>query len=240
MLPHHPQMAGVDVPAGHYADPPSLFPQAEIPSMRMRNLLLAAMFLTFGAGTASATTYDVNFFASNFTGAPAPAPAPNPAIFQGEVHVTFDPTQDYTNETSGITVVGALGLAVDSALAFSYDHTADAFTLGGAASGADTVEFDPATNDFWLFIHDFTAGPLSSDMYQAGYSQTSLGNFIYFTPQVEDNPLHNPNGFAQVSVIATTPLPAGLPLLLTALGALGLVSLARRKPASAGMPVPLS
>jgi len=212
--------------------------------MRVRNLLLGALFLAFGAGTASATTlhFDVSFFGSNFTG--SPGGSPNPAIVHGTFSVNLDPTQDYTDQTSGITA-SSINLAVDSALAFSYNHTTDEFTIGGSANGASIVNFSPATNDFWLFIHHFSALFPNSEMFQLGYAQTADGNNQFFTPQLAGHPLDNPNGFAFVSstgpVVAATPLPAGLPLFLTALAGLGVVVVARKKiVASPGALAPLS
>jgi hypothetical protein len=200
--------------------------------MHIRKFMLAALLLAFGAGSASATTYNVNFFASNFSSAPGIV-APSPAIFQGNFQVSLDTTQDYTNETAGI-VVGSLNLNVGSPLAFNYDSATDVFQIGGSAGGAATVQFNPATDDFWLYIHNFSAGLFSSEMFQAGYAQVALGNNIFSTPQLGGHPLDNPNGFAFVgAVVATTPLPAGLPLFLTALAAIGVVARRRRATAAA-------
>jgi len=207
--------------------------------MRIRNLLLPALFLALGAGTASATTlhYDVSFFGSNFTG--SPGGTANPAVVQGTFSVNLDPTLDYTNQTSGITA-SSINLTVDSALAFSYDHTTDEFTIGGSANGASVVQFSPATNDFWLFIHHFSALFPNSEMFQLGYAQTTLGDNVFFTPQLSGHPLDNPNGYAFVTTtgpVATTPIPAGLPLFLTALGSVGALFVARRR---SGVLAPLS
>jgi len=198
--------------------------------MHIRNLMLAGLVLALGAGTASATTihYDGTFFASNFTG--SPGGSPNPAIVQGTFSVNLDPTLDYNDVTTGITA--SLNLTVDSPLAFSYDHTTDQFTLGGSSHGAAFVQFNPAENDFWLFVHSFTAGTLNSEMFQLGYAQVADGNNQFFTPQVSGHPIDNPNGFAFVTAtgpVATTPIPAGLPLFLTALGAIGLGAVMRKR-----------
>lgn len=196
--------------------------------MRMKSVLLAVALLLLGTGMASAATiqYTVIFEAKNLFSTSVPA-LPNPALVSGAFTVDVDNTQNYTNETSGIDLIN-LNLMVDSQLAFNYNAATDEFTIGGLAHGASTLASVPAENDFWLVIRDFSAGLLSSDMYQFSYAQTVLGDIQFIT-----SPASNPNnGFALVipgAVVATTPIPAGLPLLLTALGGLGFAALRRKR-----------
>jgi hypothetical protein len=195
--------------------------------MRIKSLLPAAAFLLLGTGMASASTiqYTVIFEADNLFSTSVPVPA-NPAMVSGAFTVDLDKTKNYTNETNGIDLFN-LNLVVDSQLAFNYNATTDEFTLGGLAHGAGTVVSAPVENDFSLVIRDFTAGLLNSQMYQFTYAQVALGRILFTT-----SPASNPNGFALVIAgpeVAATPIPAGLPLFLTALGGLGFAALRKKR-----------
>jgi hypothetical protein len=68
-------------------------------------------------------------------------------------------------------------------------------------------------------------------MWQLGFSQSATPGANFFTPTGGAIA----NGFAQVTnngPVATTPVPAGLPLFLTALAGVGLLA-ARKRRASA-------
>jgi len=206
--------------------------------MRMRNLLLSALFLALGAGSASATTiqYHVNFAGGNFTIAPNPSAAVAPLLVSGSFDIDLDIGTSPSEQTSGLhnTTIGAIDFTanpypfvVDSAWAFSYDKVNDILVVGGSEDGAGIIHFGaPTANDFYLQIHNFSG--LNPLMWQLGFSQSASPGSNFFTPTGGDLA----NGFAQVTAlgpVATTPLPAGLPLFLTALGAIGLGAAARKR-----------
>jgi hypothetical protein len=205
--------------------------------MRVRNLLLSALFLALGAGSASATTiqYHVAFGAGNFTVNPNPSAATPPLLVTGSFDIDLDIGTSPSEATSGFhnTTIGAIDFTanpypfvVDSPWAFSYDKTTDILIVGGSDDGAEFIHFGvPTTNDFYLQIHDFsTLNPL---MWQLGFSQSASPGSNFFTPTGGDLA----NGFAQVTAlgpVATTPLPAGLPLFLTAIAGLGVAMVRKR------------
>jgi hypothetical protein len=217
--------------------------------MRMRNLLLPALFLAFGAGGASATTiqYHVAFGAGNFTVDPNPGGVTPPLLVSGSFDIDLDIGTSPTDQTAGIhnTTIGAENFAlgtypfvVDTPWAYSYDKTTDILVVGGSANGAGVIQFDPAENDFYLQIHDFSsANPL---MWQLGFAQIATPGTNFFTPTGGDLA----NGFVQVTalgpVVAAAPLPAGLPLFLTAIAGLGLVFGLRKTIAAPGVLAPLA
>lgn len=211
--------------------------------MRMRNLLLSALFLALGAGSASATTiqYHVAFAGGNFTVDPNPSAAAPPLLVSGSFDIDLDIGTSPSEQTAGLhnTTIGAQGFppnpgdplptypfAVDSPWAFSYDKTTDILVVGGSDEGAEFIHFGaPTANDFYLQIHDFsTLNPL---MWELGFSQSASPGSNFFSPTGGATA----NGFAQVTnlgPVATTPLPAGLPLFLTALVGLGVVAARKR------------
>jgi hypothetical protein len=188
--------------------------------MRIRILLLAILLAALSVEPAAAATFNVTFSATNFTG--QPDGSPNPATVEGSFQVTFDPSQDYVDETAGITV-NALNLTVDSPFAFYYVHDSSSFQIGGLDYGVSGVVL--GHNDFLLTIEHFTAGPLHSEMFYALYSQTALGVRYFITPDSLGHPTDNPNGYARVTA---TPLPGSLPLLLTAVAGLAVARQRRR------------
>jgi hypothetical protein len=195
--------------------------------MRIKSLLPAAAFLLLGTGMASATTiqYTVIFEVDRLV-SEGPSVPPNPDTVFGTFKVNLDKTQNYTNQTNGIDLLN-LNLVFDSPLAFSYNAATDDFTFGGLAHGAGTVVSAPVENDFSLVIGDFTAGLLNSDLKKFTYAQVALGDIKFVTL-----PGANNDGFALVlpgAVVATTPIPAALPLLLTALGGLGYAGFRRKR-----------
>jgi len=213
--------------------------------MRIRNCLFAAMLLGLAAPGASATTiqYHVAFGAGNFTAVPSGAEPP--ILITGAFDVDLDVGASVTTDnTSGVhnTSITAFPTTpsgnpfpfqVDSPWSFIYDAPTDVLIIGGSAHGSGIIQFTPAENDFYLQIHSFsTAAPL---MWQLGFAQSRIPDTNFFNP-AGGAPA---DGFVFVTAlgpVATTPLPAGLPLFLTALGAMGLAAWRRR----AGTRTPLS
>jgi hypothetical protein len=212
--------------------------------MRIRNVLFAAMLIGFSAGGASATTiqYHVTFGAGNFTAAP-PGAEP-PILVTGAFDIDLDVGASVpADNTSGLhnTTISASNtfsgdpfpFQVDSPWSFTYDQVNDILLVGGSSHGASSIQFSPAENDFYLQIHAFsTATPL---MWQLGFAQSRIPDTQFYNP-AGGAPS---DGYVFVTAggpVATTPLPAGLPLFLTALGAIGLVRSRKRS----GMLAPLS
>jgi PEP-CTERM motif len=154
-----------------------------------------------GVGAASAAVVHdlVTFSASNFTVGSGSDPAPVDPV-TGSFTITFDTAVDHTDQTTGITL-DSLNITLGSPLSFSYSTTgtfAGILIVGGLENGASVVQFNPSTDDFWLFINDFATAP---SFKQLGYSQTSVSiNNLFFTP--------DPGGTGSVTV---TPITGGVP-----------------------------
>jgi hypothetical protein len=196
----------------------------------------------------------VAFAGGNFTVDPNPSAAAPPLLVSGSFDIDLDNRTSPSEQTAGLhnTTIGAQGFppnpgdplptypfAVDSPWAFSYDKTTDILVVGGSDDGAESIHFGvPTANDFYLQIHDFSKAPFVDPvdpannkpgalMWQLGFSQSASPGSNFFTPSGGDLA----NGFAQVTAlgpVATTPLPAGLPLFLTALVGLGVVAMRKR------------
>ena len=204
--------------------------------MRCSNILAGAKLALLVPGSsvlaASVTKY-VEFTASGFTSFYAPDgtvtyPAVGDPTVSGAFTVTLDPTLLVKNVTAGI-VLDSLSIALGSALSFSYDPLTGLLNVGGIASNdaagpvlnTQIVQYDPATNDFWFQIDNFLA---TSDFRQFGFAQTAIPSTLFYT--VAEN-----GGSGSVSVrdvVAPVPLPASLPLVVTALG-LGVLAGRRRR-----------
>lgn len=210
--------------------------------MRIGNFLSAAMLLGFGAAGAEAATiqYHVTFGAGNFTADPS-GPEP-PILITGAFDINLDVGASVTTETTSglynnsITALPTFPsgdpfpFQVDSPWSFTYDQPNDILVVGGLAHGASTIQFSPAENDFYLQLHAFsTATPL---MWQLGFAQSRIPDTNFFNPAGGASA----DGYVFVTAIgpvATTPLPAGLLLFLTALGAMGFAGW-RRTASAAG------
>lgn len=137
----------------------------------------------------------------------------------GGFSITFDSASDHTNVTAGISAT-SINLAVGSAWAFIYESTSDTLRIGGLQSGANVVTFSPPTNDFWLFINNFTSG--APTFGQVGYAQVADGPKINFT--------QNQTGAVSVrDAPPQVPVPAALPLMAGGLALLGLAGLRRKR-----------
>ena len=218
--------------------------------MRIRNLLFAAMLLGLSASGAFATTiqYHVSFGAGNFTAVPS-GPEP-PILVTGAFDIDIDTGLDQPiDNSSGLhnTSITALPtfpsgdpfpFQVDTPWSFVYDQPTDVLIVGGSAHGADTIFFSPTENDFYLQIHDFsTAMPL---MWQLGFAQTRIPGTQFYNP-AGGAPADGYVFVTALGPVATTPIPAALPLFFTALGAMGFTGWLRRRPrGSSPQPSPQS
>jgi hypothetical protein len=165
-------------------------------------------------------TYDVTFSANSFQVGAGSNPAPVDPV-TGEFKITLDPTVSVVNDTADISLT-SLNIALGSALAFTYNPAVDGsfsagtLRVGGLYDGADAIQFDPSTNDFWLQIASFTTAPAFS---QLGYTQTSVSSDNLFYTL-------NQTGSVDVTPLAT-PEPSSLCLASFGLALLGIRS--RRK-----------
>lgn len=187
--------------------------------------LMAGMMLPANAAT---ITELVTFSANTFQ-ATGGTPPQDPVM--GSFKITFDPTVTYPdNTTAGITLE-SLNISLGSALSFFYSpvsQTVDGqpynpgeLVVGGTFDDTGSVQYSPATDDFWLQIDDFSSTPA---FVQVGYAQVSAGNNLFYTI--------NNTGSVSVTPVSATPLPAALPLLATGLGALGLLGWRRKRKAT--------
>ena len=206
---------------------------------------LAAVFTTLiatlatGSAHASAITEDYNFSLSGFTDIAAGTTPPIGQV-SGSFAVTFDPTQNYTNDTADLVVNSFNGVTVDSPLAFSYDASNQHFSFGGSLFG--TGDALAGLNDFTLnlllsnpsapqfalcstngFTCEFDTG--NSSIVASGYTQTGTQS-TFFASAADSSVSAAPNA---------TPLPAGLPLFATGLGTLGLLGWRRKRKAPASL-----
>jgi hypothetical protein len=154
------------------------------------------------------------------------------------VNISFDislnTADSYSDNTLDISNFSS-NLTLGSPLSFSYDDgqggfPTDELRVGGTAGtgagcgspdGSDCVQYDPSTNDFYLYITSFSTSPTFS---QLGYSQTSISgdNYVVAT------------GSSTVSLTVTpltpsVPEPASWTIFLTSLVGLGFSYRQRRR-----------
>jgi hypothetical protein len=189
----------------------------------------AAVVLLTAPANAATVTEDITFNASPIETFVGPSPAPVDPV-TGSIRITLDPSQDY-RDASGATL-SSINISVSYPLVFNYDHTTDRLEVGGDFGGistvqnnANSVQFSPSTNDFWLFINGFLSGSPAFD--QLGYSQTSVGS-----DNLDGTAGAGVGGTVSV-VTATTPLPAAMPLFLSGLGGIALFARRRKRRAVA-------
>jgi hypothetical protein len=182
-------------------------------------LAAAVLASTVLAGSASAANLylDVAFTATDFTTCSCGVGgAPPESTVTGEFQILFDPTQTYTDVTTGITLEN-LNISLGSALGFNYSPTgpgAGNLYVGGTSDTAGTIFIPPSTvqDNFYLQIDNIATTP-SFD--QLGYTQVAAGqNFYYDISGLSEG---------TVSVTDVAPEPASVALLGCSLLALGAI-----------------
>jgi hypothetical protein len=166
--------------------------------MRIKSLIVAvAGLLVLPFCAAQATTYTYDFTATGFGN------QSGGTVFKdvsGTFTVDLDPTQDYSAQTSGLTVTFNSGSpSFDGTFAFSFDKSTDQLTIGSLADGAVGTA-SGSFNDFYFIVSNF---PNNASLQTFVYSQAGKGTVSTFAGSV-----------------AATPVPPALPLMGTAILAL--------------------
>jgi len=178
--------------------------------------LMAVLLLTLSmVSQARATTVTdlVTFSATDFTAVPSGTTVPvDPVV--GSFTITFDPTQNYTNATSGIALYNApsLNIPLGSSLSFNYDTLTGELVVGGIEYGTGIVEF-PGSDDFYLQIANFTTTPT---FIQLGYV---LNDNYFYTPGA---------GLDGTVTVGPVPAPEPCTMLLLGSGLVGIVTFRKK------------
>jgi hypothetical protein len=123
----------------------------------MRTLLVAS-FATLAAGFSSASaaivtetySFSLGGFVDEFGDPPVPSPV---ATISGSFTVTFDPTLNHVDDTTGLVVhsFSGVGAPLDSPLGFTYLAASGEFALGGLEPAP--TDINAGTNDFSIFLN---------------------------------------------------------------------------------------
>jgi hypothetical protein len=154
-------------------------------------------------------TYYVTFEGQNFVDSLGSYSPPVDPV-QGSFTITFDPAQNYANETTGITL-NYLNINLNSDLAFTYYQSSKSLWVGGSENGAMTIA--QSDSDFYLQIYDLT-------------SLTTGPSFVYlaYTQGVIFHTWH-----AEVITGNASAVPLPPSILLMGSGLLSMALLGRRK-----------
>jgi hypothetical protein len=113
--------------------------------------ILASVFVFFGASIASASAGPITetyiFSLGGFVDVGSDVISPSTDI-SGSFTVTFDPSKNYTNDTSQLVVHSFSGTPVNSELGFTYFASTKQFFFGGVQNNSDFMV--SGTNDFTL------------------------------------------------------------------------------------------
>jgi hypothetical protein len=158
---------------------------------------------------AASTVIDyISFSASGFqSGAPV-------STVSGSFALVFDPSQPNLSDTTyGLTMISPVNLTLSSPIGFRYDPNVfgGLLVIGGTQIGTPGVLYNDF--DFYLTITNYATQPVFGNLLYSqgtgvGYSSYSIsGTVQHLWP-------------APTTPVATTPIPAALPLLASAVLAL--------------------
>ena len=167
-----------------------------------------AVLLAGVAEPAAANTYQLTFGASGF-GSIGPGTPPVSFVL-GQVTFDLDPSHDST----GSVVTDFINLA-QGALGYTYSATTGGITIGGTINGVTAMV--GGTDDLSLHVSNLNSVPAFSNFYYASVLSPSS---IF---EANNGSVH-----VDVASVASTPVPAGLPLFISALGGLGVLGWRRR------------
>lgn len=174
--------------------------------------LLVAVACEGGVTAAEATTITetVSFTASGFSSEEGHKIPKDPV--NGSFTFTLDDKKKYTDQSKGLTFKG-INIAVTGPVVFSYDPSQNWFTIG---ANGHSNQYIWGTNDFSLslFIHPKVSGGFF------GYSQNGIDD-SFETYRIAVSASSASTLVARNAVLlATTPIPGSVLMLLTALGTL--------------------
>lgn len=127
-------------------------------------LLTLCSMVPFQSASAAVLTLDIEVSASDFS-----ASAPIDPFFLN-FRITFDTTQNYSSETSGITL-NALNISFTDTIAFSYTASNGSFSVGGVTNDVDIPS--RGTNDFQVQIANLSTTPILTAVLYAQASDPS-------------------------------------------------------------------
>jgi hypothetical protein len=205
----------------------------------MRGLLIAAALLVATAGSAMASTISVSFSGSV---------GPMAGEIQG-VHLTQGDSfsGSFTFDTNGLTPTdnfSSVVYAAKGAIKIDFQVGSDTFSYDGGNNSSVTLKKEPAGSP----NQQFTISSSNISPYFSSFTLSTTGAGLYGDAgnleslSFDNLPgtlsfLDNNGGFTSASLnatsvsvaVAATPIPATLPLLLSALGGLGWIAMRRRK-----------
>jgi hypothetical protein len=182
--------------------------------MRMVGMMVvAALALVSLAGQraeAATITQAFDFVATKLT-ATNGNPLPRDRV-AGSFTLTYDNTLSYTDVSTGLKLK-TLNLRTTAPVVFSYNPTEQELTVGGAGRANQYVW---GTDDFLLSL-SVAGGGVSGSLF--GYSVAGI-NDSFQTYRILAHVATTSPAQARVAVVAATPLPGSVLLLLTALATL--------------------
>jgi hypothetical protein len=189
--------------------------------MKNSALAIVAAFsgiLTLSPASAATVSDLVTFSGNNFQASPNPAtPVPVDPV-TGSFTISFDPTQDYLNSTTGISL-NSLNINLGSTLAFTYNHMNDFLQVGGLFDGVQFVQFSPSTDDFVVQIFGLGAGAPTFN--QIVYAQVSSPDTQFFT-------LNQTGTVSATPITAAVPEPSTWAMMMLGFAGIGFMTYRRR------------
>ena len=195
-------------------------------------LVLAGATFTAAAASAATITRTYVFEFTDFVPVIGATPPPLDTL-SGAFTLTFDPTVNFSNQTTGITVTDYVGPALGSALAFSSfgvgGGPSHGMSIGGLATGAGQIT--SGNGDFVLQLRFADASfdnpflPTCADGFSCGSGAPTLFPSGYTLSGVSGGWLA---ATGSVSVFTPVPEPSSWAVMLLGFGGLGATLRTRR------------